>query len=325
MLIDGHGRKVDYLRISVTERCNFRCQYCMPEKPFSWVPKENLLSFEELFLFVKVAIDEGVTKIRLTGGEPLLRENLDTFIKMISDYKPDIDLALTTNAYLLPEAAQRLKDAGLKRLNISLDSLHADVAAKIAGKDVLPKVLEGIEKALEVGLKIKINMVPLKGINDGEILDILAYCKARKIKVRFIEYMENRHADQSLKGMHGKEILNKVKEGHTIRALGREGASPSFNYALEDGTEFGLIDPHKHDFCENCNRIRLTAEGNLIPCLYFDEAMSIAESVKKGDIEGAAEVLAQVLKDKPKENRWSEENPNEEKEISSRAFYETGG
>jgi cyclic pyranopterin phosphate synthase len=297
----------------------------MPEKPFSWVPKENLLSFEELFLFVKVAIDEGVTKIRLTGGEPLLREDLDTFIKMISDYKPDIDLALTTNAYLLPEAAQRLKDAGLKRLNISLDSLHADVAAKIAGKDVLPQVLKGIDKALEVGLKVKINMVPLKGINDGEILDILAYCKARNIKVRFIEYMENRHADQALKGMHGKEILAKVKEGHTIRALGREGASPSFNYALEDGTEFGLIDPHKHDFCENCNRIRLTAEGNLIPCLYFDEAMSIAESVKKGDIQGAADVLAQVLKDKPKENRWNEENPNEEKEISSRAFYETRG
>ena len=325
MLIDGHGRTVNYLRISVTERCNFRCQYCMPEKPFSWVPKENLLTFEELFLFVKVAIDEGVTKIRLTGGEPLLREDLDKFIKMISDYKPDIDLALTTNAFLLPEAAQRLKDAGLKRLNISLDSLKADVAAKIAGKDVLPQVLKGIDKALEVGLKVKINMVPLKGINDAEILDILDYCKTRDIKVRFIEYMENRHADQALKGMHGKEILEKVKEKHTIHALGREGASPSFNYELEDGTVFGLIDPHKHDFCESCNRIRLTAEGNLIPCLYFDEAMSIAESIKKGDIEGAAGVLAQVLKDKPKENRWSEENPNEEKEISSRAFYETGG
>ncbi|WP_309500029.1 GTP 3',8-cyclase MoaA [Sulfurovum sp.] len=325
MLIDGHGRTVNYLRISVTERCNFRCQYCMPEKPFSWVPKENLLTFEELFLFVKVAIDGGVNKIRLTGGEPLLREDLDKFIKMISDYKPEIDLALTTNGYLLPEAAQRLKDAGLKRLNISLDSLKSDVAAKIAGKDVLAKVLKGIDKALEVGLKVKINMVPLKGINDDEILDLLDYCKAHNMKIRFIEYMENRHADQSLKGMHGKEILEKVKERHTIEALGREGASPSFNYALEDGTEFGLIDPHKHDFCENCNRIRLTAEGNLIPCLYFDEAMSIAESVKKGDIQGAADVLAQVLKDKPKENRWSEDNPNEEKEISSRAFYETGG
>jgi len=324
MLIDGHGREVNYLRISVTERCNFRCQYCMPEKPFSWVPKENLLSFEELFLFVKVAIDGGVNKIRLTGGEPLLREDLDTFIKMIDDYRPGLDLALTTNAYLLPQAAQRLKDAGLNRLNISLDSLKADVAAKIAGKDVLDQVFKGIDKALEVGLKVKINMVPLKGVNDNEILDVLEYGKARGIKVRFIEYMENAHADQALKGMHGKEILAKVKERHTIKALGREGASPSFNYVLEDGTEFGLIDPHKHDFCENCNRIRLTAEGNLIPCLYFDEALSIAESVKKGDIQGAADVLATVLKDKPKENRWSEEEL-EDRELSKRAFYETGG
>ncbi len=325
MLIDGHGRTVDYLRISVTERCNFRCQYCMPEKPFSWVPKENLLTFEELFLFAKVAIDGGVTKIRLTGGEPLLREDLDTFIKMIHDYKPSIDLALTTNGYLLPEAAQRLKDAGLKRLNISLDSLKADVAAKIAGKDVLAKVFKGIDKALEVGFKVKINMVPLKGINDGEILDILEYCNERNMKVRFIEYMENEYADQTLKGMHGDEILEKVKEKFTITSLGREGASPSFNYRIEEmGYEFGLIDPHKHDFCENCNRIRLTAEGNLIPCLYFDEAMSIAEAVKKGDVQAAADVLAQVLKDKPKENRWTDEEL-EDREISKRAFYETGG
>jgi len=325
MLIDGHGRTVDYLRVSVTERCNFRCQYCMPEKPFSWVPKENLLSFEELFLFMKVAIDEGVSKIRITGGEPLLREDLDTFIKMIHDYKPDIDLALTTNAYLLPQTAQRLKDAGLKRLNISLDSLNAGTAHKIAQKDVLEQVLKGIDKALEVGLGVKINMVPLKGINDNEILDIMHYCKERNIKVRFIEYMENSHASQEIEGMHGREILEKVKEGYTIKALGREGASPSFNYYIEElDYEFGLIDPHKHDFCENCNRIRLTAEGNLIPCLYFDEALSIAESVKNGDIQGAADVLAQVLKDKPKENRWSEEEL-EDREMSKRAFYETGG
>jgi len=325
MLIDGHGRTVNYLRVSVTERCNFRCQYCMPEKPFSWVPKENLLSFEELFLFMKVAIDEGVNKIRITGGEPLLREDLDTFIKMIHDYKPDIDLALTTNAYLLPQTAQRLKDAGLKRLNISLDSLNAGTAHKIAQKDVLEQVLKGIDKALEVGLGVKINMVPLKGINDNEILDIMHYCKERNIKVRFIEYMENSHASQEIEGMHGREILEKVKEGYTIKALGREGASPSFNYYIEElDYEFGLIDPHKHDFCENCNRIRLTAEGSLIPCLYFDEAMSIAESVKKGDIQGAADVLALVLKDKPKENRWSEEE-QEDREMSKRAFYETGG
>jgi cyclic pyranopterin phosphate synthase len=297
----------------------------MPEKPFSWVPKENLLSFEELFLFMKVAIDEGVNKIRITGGEPLLREDLDTFIRMIHDYKPDIDLALTTNAYLLPQTAQRLKDAGLKRLNISLDSLKPEVARKIAQKDVLEQVLKGIDKALEVGLGVKINMVPLKGINDNEILDIMDYCKERNIKVRFIEYMENHHANIELRGMHGREILAKVKEQHTIHALGREGASPSFNYELDDGYQFGLIDPHKHDFCENCNRIRLTAEGNLIPCLYFDEALSIAKSVKEGDIQGAANVLAQVLKDKPKENRWIEGELEEGQEVSSRAFYETGG
>jgi len=325
MLIDGHGRTVNYLRVSVTERCNFRCQYCMPEKPFSWVPKENLLSFEELFLFMKVAMDEGVTKIRITGGEPLLREGLDGFIKMIHDYKPDIDLALTTNAYLLPQTAQKLKDAGLKRLNISLDSLKPEIAHKIAQKDVLKQVLLGIDKALEVGLGVKINMVPLKGINDDEIIDIMEYCRERKIKVRFIEYMENRHASDALEGMHGREILEKVKEKYTIHALGREGASPSFNYTIEEtGYEFGLIDPHKHDFCENCNRIRLTAEGNLIPCLYFDEALSIAKSVKEGDIEGASQVLAKVLQDKPKENRWSEEL-NDGEDISARAFYETGG
>ena len=325
MLIDGHGRTVNYLRVSVTERCNFRCQYCMPEKPFSWVPKENLLSFEELFLFIKVAMDEGVNKIRITGGEPLLREDLDTFIKMIHDYNPDVDLALTTNAYLLPKVAQRLKDAGLKRLNISLDSLKPEVAHQIAQKDVLAQVLKGIDKALEVGLGVKINMVPLKGINDGEILDIIAYCRERNIKVRFIEYMENRHAVESLKGMHGREILTKVKEGHTIRTLGREGASPSFNYLLDESYEFGLIDPHKHDFCESCNRIRLTAEGMLIPCLYFDEALSIAKAVKAGNIEEASQVLASVLKDKPKENRWMDDSVDSSKEISERAFYETGG
>ncbi len=322
MLIDGHGRVVNYLRVSVTERCNFRCQYCMPEKPFSWVPKENLLSFEELFLFIKVAIDEGVTKIRITGGEPLLREDLDSFIEMISNYKPNIDLAITTNGYLLSDTAQKLKDAGLKRLNISLDSLKPEVAYKIAQKDVLAKVLKGIDRALEVGLGVKINMVPLKGINDNEILDIMEFCRERDIKVRYIEYMENHHATETLRGMHGKEILTKVKERYKIYALGREGSSPSFNYRTEDGYEFGLIDPHKHDFCESCNRIRLTAEGHLIPCLYFDEALSIAKHVKRGDIKGATEVLSKVLRDKPKENRWSIDN---QEDISSRAFYQTGG
>jgi cyclic pyranopterin phosphate synthase len=322
MLIDGHGREVNYLRVSVTERCNFRCQYCMPEKPFSWVPQENLLRFEDLFKFIKLAIDEGVTKIRLTGGEPLLRHDLDRFVAMIHDYQPEIDLALTTNGYLLSETAEKLREAGLKRINISLDSLKPAVAARIAQKNVLGKVLEGIDKALEVGLGVKINMVPLKGINDEEILDILEFCRERGIRVRYIEYMENAHANSEIQGMHGKEILERIKERYTIRRLGREGASPSYNYEIEEnGYVFGLIDPHKHDFCESCNRIRLTAEGHLIPCLYFDEAQSIAEAVREGDVDAAAEILADVLRNKPKENRWSETD----NEGSSRAFYETGG
>ncbi len=323
MLIDGFGRRINYIRVSVTERCNFRCQYCMPEKPFSWVPKENLLSFEELFLFLKVAIDEGVDKIRITGGEPLLRADLDKFIKMINDYKSGLDIAITTNGYLLKGTAKRLKDAGLKRLNISLDSLDAKTAKLIAQKDVLANVLEGIEEALSVGLKIKINMVPLKGINDKDIISLLEYSKKRGMQIRFIEYMENIHANKKIKGMYGKEIIDEIRKKYIVKKIGREGSSPAFMYELEDGYKFGIIDPHKHDFCESCNRIRLTAEGHLIPCLYFDEALSIAEAVKKGDIEAASEVLREVLKNKPEKNRWDENPP--EQELSSRAFYQTGG
>lgn len=323
MLIDGHGRRVNYLRISVTERCNFRCQYCMPEKPFSWVPAENLLSFEELFKFVKVAIDEGVNKIRITGGEPLLRKDLDYFIHLIATHKPDIDLALTTNGFLLPEVAHKLKSAGLKRVNISLDTLKPVVAAQIAQKNVLFRVLEGIESALEVGLKVKINMVPLQGINDGEILDILEFARERNITVRYIEYMENKHANSEIQGLQGKEILSAIKKRYRISKIGRVANSPSFNYKIkENGYIFGLIDPHKHDFCEDCNRIRLTAEGYLVPCLYFDEAQSIAEAIRYNNIDKATAILKDVLANKPKENRWgSQESEND----SDRAFYQTGG
>jgi len=216
MLIDSYDRVVDYIRVSVTERCNFRCQYCMPEKPFSWVPKENLLTFEELFEFMKVAIDEGVKKIRITGGEPLLREDLDKFIRMIYDYAPDVDLAMTTNAFLLKGAAQRLKDAGLKRINVSIDTLKPEVAQAIAGKDVLKNVLEGVEEALKVGLKVKANMVPMKGMNADEIFDVLEYCRERDITVRFIEYMENAYAKANISKLSGQEVLEALGEKYTF-------------------------------------------------------------------------------------------------------------
>ncbi|MFA6759546.1 MAG: GTP 3',8-cyclase MoaA [Sulfuricurvum sp.] len=320
MLIDSYDRVVDYIRISVTERCNFRCQYCMPEKPFSWVPRENLLTFEELFLFIKVAIDEGVKKIRITGGEPLLREDLDLFIKMIYDYSPSIDLAMTTNGYLLPQVAGKLKDAGLKRINISIDSLKPEVAHRIAQKDVLPSVLKGVEEALRVGLKVKINMVPMKGMNADEVLDALEYCKERGMTLRYIEYMENIHASKEIQRLDTKELLEMIAKRYKFKEIGYDGSSPSRYFELEDGYRFGTIEPYGDDFCKQCNRIRLTAEGFLIPCLYFDEAMSISKAIKAGDVAAAAEVLRDVVKNKPEKNRWGGEG-----EASSRAFYETGG
>ena len=321
MLIDSYDRVVDYIRVSVTERCNFRCQYCMPEKPFSWVPKENLLSFEELFLFIKVCIDEGINKVRITGGEPLLREDLDTFIKMIYDYKPDIDLAMTTNAFLLKGAAQKLKDAGLKRINVSIDTLKPEVAQTIAKKDVLKNVLEGVDEALKVGLKVKVNMVPMKGLTDNEIVEVLEYCKERGMSIRFIEYMENVHAEVDIKGMKSPELLAKISEKYSFKDVGFDGHSPSHYYVMDDGYKFGIIEPYKDDFCKTCNRIRLTAEGNIIPCLYFDEAMSIKDAVQKGDLKTATAVLKEVVRTKPEKNRWSEDDG----EASTRAFYETGG
>jgi len=321
MLIDSYDRVVDYLRVSVTERCNFRCQYCMPEKPFSWVPKENLLSFEELFEFMKIAIDEGVKKIRITGGEPLLREDLDKFLKMIYDYEPSIDLAMTTNAYLLKGTAQKLKDAGLKRINVSIDTLKPDVAIKIAQKDVLKNVLEGVEEAQKVGLKVKVNMVPMKGMNADEIIDVLEYCKERNMTIRFIEYMENKFASKDISGLKSPELLAILREKYEFSDDGFDGSSPSHYFTMKDGYRFGIIEPYEDDFCKKCNRIRLTAEGNLIPCLYFDEAMSISKSIKAGDIKAAAEVLKEVIRTKPEKNRWG----GDDAEVSTRAFYETGG
>ncbi|AXX88949.1 GTP 3',8-cyclase MoaA [Arcobacter suis] len=323
MLIDGFGRKHDYLRVSVTERCNFRCQYCMPEKPFSWVPKENLLSYEDLFKFIKASIDEGIKKVRITGGEPLLREGLAVFLKMIFDYKNDIDLALTTNGFLLPKVAQKLKDSGLKRINISLDTLNSATAAKIAQKDVLETVLKGIQAAADAGLKIKINCVPIKGINDNDVLDVLEFCKSKGYVVRFIEFMENNHAKDGAKGLNSGEIIEIISKKYSnLKIVPRDTSSPAQYYELEDGFQFGIIEPHKDDFCAQCNRIRLTAEGFLIPCLYFEDAMSIKDAVQNNRIEEAVEILKKVLQNKPEKNKWSIKDDNK---ISTRAFYQTGG
>ncbi len=320
MLIDQFGRKINYLRISVTQRCNFRCLYCMPKIPFNHQPKENLLSFEELFLFVKVAIDEGIEKIRITGGEPLLRKDLSVFIKMINDYKKDLDLAITTNGFLLKDFAKDLKDAGLKRLNISLDTLESKKAKILAQKDVLDSVLAGVDEALSIGLKVKLNTVALKGLNDDELISLLEFAKSKNIQIRFIEFMENIHAYGKLQGLKRDEIIQILSQKYQIKLIKKAEKAPVSIYSAND-YEFGIIDPHSHEFCDSCNRIRLSAEGLLIPCLYFDEALSIKEAVRKGDINAAAKILQEVLRNKPEKNRWSVVD----NETSSRAFYQTGG
>ncbi|EAH4641952.1 GTP 3',8-cyclase MoaA [Campylobacter jejuni] len=320
MLIDQFGRKINYLRISVTQRCNFRCLYCMPKIPFDYQPKENLLSFEELFLFVKAAIDEGIEKIRITGGEPLLRKDLSIFIKMISDYKSDIDLAITTNGFLLKDFAKDLKNAGLKRLNISLDTLDHKKAKTLAQKDVLDSVLSGIDEALNLDLKVKLNTVALKNLNDDELISLLEFAKSKKAQIRFIEFMENTHAYGKLQGLKRDEIIQILSQKYQIQLIKKDEKSPVSIYKADD-YEFGIIDPHSHEFCDSCNRIRLSAEGLLIPCLYFDEALSIKEAVRKGDIKAAVEILQEVLRNKPEKNKWSVVD----NETSSRAFYQTGG
>ncbi|MRJ06316.1 MAG: GTP 3',8-cyclase MoaA [Epsilonproteobacteria bacterium] len=318
MLIDSFNRKIDYIRVSVTSRCNFRCLYCMPNTPMDWEPRENLLSYEELFQFLKVAIDEGVKKVRLTGGEPLIRRDIEKFVEMLRNYAPDLEIALTTNGYYLPELAEKLKKAGLNRVNISLDSLQRERVRKIAQKEALEKILAGIDKALEVGLGVKLNSVIMKGVNSDEVVDLLEFARGKGVTIRFIEFMENSFAYPELKRFSSGEILAEIGKKYKFTQLERDN-SPARYFQLEDGYKFGIIEPHKEDFCKNCNRIRLTAEGYLIPCLYFDEAMEIKTAVRQGDLERAKEILREVVRNKPEKNRWSEG------EESNRRFFETGG
>ncbi len=326
MLIDNYNRKIDYLRVSVTQRCNFRCQYCMPEKPFEWIPKENLLSYEQMFKFIKVAISNGIKKIRITGGEPLVRDDLDKFISMINEYDSSIDLGLTTNGYLLKTQAKKLKEAGLKRINISLDSLERETFWYLTKKDVLSKVLEGIDEAIKVGIKVKINSVVLKKINENEILSLYEFAKQRDIQIRFIEYMENEMAYNQLKTLTSQEILSIISTKYSFETIKNSVNSAAKLYKDNQGYIFGIIEPYDDSFCSTCNRIRLSAEGDLIPCLYYEDSINIKGSMlSKKDLEN---VLFKVVQNRPEKNKWTKNNlqlESSKENISSRAFYYTGG
>ncbi|CAM2952323.1 GTP 3',8-cyclase MoaA [Helicobacter burdigaliensis] len=321
MLIDSFGRKIDYIRVSITERCNFRCVYCMPNTPMDLGKEEDDVPLKSVLNFIKVAINEGVKKIRITGGEPLLRKGIVDFIAEICAYKSDIDIALTTNAFLLAPIAQDLKNAGLKRINISLDSLQKDKIVCISKRDGLEKILAGIKKAKEVGFIIKLNMVPLKGINENEILEILDYGMNLGVGVRFIEFMENIHAKSGTKGLRAYEILDKIKQKYDYELVEKElfGPATLFKIPKMQDYVFGIIAPHNDDFCKSCNRIRLSSEGKLIPCLYHENALDIKEAMLHADTEEILKNLKLCIENKPEKNDWNED------EVSSRAFYKTGG
>ncbi|MGL2786085.1 GTP 3',8-cyclase MoaA [Helicobacter pylori] len=321
MLVDSFNRVIDYIRVSVTKQCNFRCQYCMPTTPLDFFDDEELLPLDNVLEFLKIAIDEGVKKIRITGGEPLLRKGLDEFIAKLHAYNKEVALVLSTNGFLLKKMAKGLKDAGLSRVNVSLDSLKSDRVLKISQKDALKNALEGIEESLKVGLKLKLNTVVMKGVNDDEILELLEYAKNRGIQIRYIEFMENTHAKDLVKGLKEEEILDLIAQKYEIIETENPKKGSSKIYTLENGYQFGIIAPHSDDFCQSCNRIRLASDGKICPCLYYQDAIDAKEAIINKDTKMMKRLLKQSIINKPEKNMWNDKN----NKTPTRAFYYTGG
>ncbi|NHA83458.1 GTP 3',8-cyclase MoaA [Helicobacter pylori] len=321
MLVDSFNRVIDYIRVSVTKQCNFRCQYCMPTTPLDFFDNEELLPLDNVLEFLKIAIDEGVKKIRITGGEPLLRKGLDEFIAKLHAYNKEVALVLSTNGFLLKKMAKDLKNAGLSRVNVSLDSLKSDRVLKISQKDALKNTLEGIEESLKVGLKLKLNTVVIKSVNDNEILELLEYAKNRSIQIRYIEFMENTHAKSLVKGLKEEEILDLIAQKYKIMETEKPKQGSSKIYTLENGYQFGIIAPHSDDFCQSCNRIRLASDGKICPCLYYQDAIDAKEAIINKDTKNIKRLLKQSVINKPEKNMWNDKNS----ETPTRAFYYTGG
>ncbi len=293
----------------------------MPTTPLNFFDDEELLPLDNVLEFLKIAIDEGVKKIRITGGEPLLRKGLDEFIAKLHAYNKEVALVLSTNGFLLKKMAKDLKNAGLSRVNVSLDSLKSDRVLKISQKDALKNTLEGIEESLKVGLKLKLNTVVMKSVNDDEILELLEYAKNRHIQIRYIEFMENTHAKSLVKGLKGEEILDLIAQKYKIMETEKPKQGSSKIYTLENGYQFGIIAPHSDDFCQSCNRIRLASDGKICPCLYYQDAIDAKEAIMNKDAKNIKRLLKQSVINKPEKNMWNDKNS----ETPTRAFYYTGG
>ncbi|MDG6968501.1 MAG: GTP 3',8-cyclase MoaA [Nitrososphaerota archaeon] len=302
-LLDRKGRVAKKLRISVTDRCNFACLFCMPDKDkVSWIPQEEILSFEEVERIAGVLASLGIEKIRVTGGEPLLRRDLERLVKSLVQIQGIRSVDMTTNGWYLEQKAKPLRDAGLRGVTVSLHSLRADRFTKISGVDALPRVLRGIDRALGEGLNpVKINSVAIRGFNDDELLELVEYARERRIAIRFIEFMplDGLGIWSHDRVVSGKEIVDRVSAKYPMVPRGRGSAETSALWEFEDGKgSIGLITPMSEPFCDDCDRIRLTADGKLLSCLFDTEYHDLRSTVRNGasDEELAKNILAAVWK-----------------------------
>lgn len=287
MLVDSFGRRHNNLRISVTDRCNFRCIYCMPED-VSFLDRDELLTFEEMAHFVRVAAPLGIDKVRLTGGEPLLRRDLHRLIALLVDIPGIHDLGLTTNGILLGRQAKALYEAGLSRLNVSLDSLDPERFRTLARRDGLNDILAGIATAQGVGFtKIKVNAVIIRGINDPDVVPLARYCRENRLEMRYIEYMPiGAEAWERHKCFLAHEMMDQLEEafGPLTPAPDYDPSAPAMEFVYADGhpSRVGFIASISRPFCRSCNRIRLTCDGKLRHCLFALEEMDV-KPLLRGD------------------------------------------
>jgi len=284
-LVDLLGRPLRSLRVSVTDRCNLRCEYCMPEEDYAWLPREDLLSFDEIARAVDAFASLGVDKVRLTGGEPLLRRSLPDLIRLLAADRRLKDLALTTNGVLLADQAGALRSAGLMRITVSLDTLRPDRFVALTRLTTHARVLEGIEISARLFDTLKIDSVVMRGVNDDELVPLIEYARARRAEVRFIEYMDVGGATQWTpdKVVPGAEILDRLRAHFGgVEPIGESAWAPADRYRLPDGTIFGLIASTTAPFCSTCDRARLTADGVWLTCLYAAHGVNLREPIRAG-------------------------------------------
>ena len=311
-LIDSYNRHINYLRISVTDRCNLRCSYCMPKDGIALLSHEDILRYEEMIRIARVAVSKGVSKIRITGGEPLARKGIVAFMASLAHMQGVGDLSMTTNGVLLYDNALPLRRAGLKRLNISLDSLQHEKYKKITRGGDIKRVWAGLEKAREAGFApIKINVVVVKGINDDEIMDFARLAVQRAVHVRFIEYMPigRENGWQANRFISSAEIQQMVETlGPLIAVPSGNGSGPAKMFTLPGAKgKLGFISSLSNHFCSNCNRLRLTPDGKLRTCLFSDKEIDLKTLLREGCTDAALkEIITAAILTKPKKHTASE-------------------